>query len=352
MVLLTTTPPILSAIKALPPTSRHDFSLPDTLNLEDPISHDQLIKIARYFRQKPTTDSSPSVDRSKTLNSLLRGTKVYVPPPPKKPEPVSTYLSPTHPPTLYTNKINKPDIKKSPEYLALKARLLAAAETDAYNRMTSSFSSSSFFPPSSRTPASTKPSIFTSSTPTLEALHNKHNPKNDDDNGTDPLTPGLVLNIFLSVLITGFSVYWALRSFRSPEMLVSTVARVWRGKGTGQGVSESVKVLVSLGAAVVVGVAEVMIYAIYLRKVEVARGRERRVKERKVVVGSERVGGGKSREGGEDGGNGERVGEGDKEEEVIWGRGVNGGLRRRVREKWEEKEKDSINMDKQRDKSE
>lgn len=133
-------------------------------------------------------------------------------------------------------------------------------------------------------------------------------------------------------------------------MLVSTVARVWRGKGTGQGVSESVKVLVSLGAAVVVGVAEVMIYAIYLRKVEVARGRERRVKERKVVVGSERVGGGQSREGGEDGGNGERVG--NKEEEVIWGRGVNGGLRRRVREKWEEKEKDSMNMDKQRDKSE
>ncbi|OJZ90692.1 hypothetical protein ASPFODRAFT_123568 [Aspergillus luchuensis CBS 106.47] len=324
MVFLTTTPSILSAIKALPPTSRHDFSLPDTLNLEDPISHDQLIKIARYFRQKPTTDSSSSIDRSKTLNSLLRGTKVYVPPPPKKPEP-------------------------SPEYLALKARLLAAAETDAYNRMTSSFSSSSFFPPSSRTPASTKPSIFTSSTPTLEALHNKHNP-NNDDNETDPLTPGLVLNIFLSVLITGFSVYWALRSFRSPEMLVSTVARVWRGKGTGQGVSESVKVLVSLGAAVVVGVAEVMIYAIYLRKVEVARGRERRVKERKVVVGSERVGGGQSREGGEDGGNGERVG--NKEEEVIWGRGVNGGLRRRVREKWEEKEKDSMNMDKQRDKSE
>ncbi|GAQ39198.1 hypothetical protein AtubIFM56815_007653 [Aspergillus tubingensis] len=320
MVLLTTTPPILSAIEALPPTSRHDFSLPDTLNLEDPISHDQLIKIARYFRQKPTTDSSSSIDRSKTLNSLLRGTKVYVPPPPKKPEP-------------------------SPEYLALKARLLAAAEADAYNRMTSSssFTSSGFFPPSSRT-AATKPSIFTSSTPTLEAIHNKHNPNNDDDNDRDPLTPGLVLNIFLSVLITGFSVYWALRSFRSPEMLVSTVARVWRGKGTGQGVSESVKVLVSLGAAVVVGVAEVMIYAIYLRKVEVARGRERRMKERKVVVGSERVGGG--------GGNGERVG--DKEEEVIWGRGVNGGLRRRVREKWEEKEKDMDKdaSDKKRDKSE
>ncbi|PYH38581.1 TMEM199/VMA12 family protein [Aspergillus neoniger CBS 115656] len=342
MVLLTTTPSILSAIKALPPTSRHDFSLPDTLNLEDPISHDQLIKIARYFRQQDTTTTattSTNIDSSKTLNSLLRGTKVYVPSPPKKPEPVHTY--PQHnPPT-------------SPEYLALKARLLAAAETDAYNRMTSSssFTSSGFFPPSSRTPASTKPSIFTSSTPTLEALHNKHNPNNNDDNDTDPLTPGLVLNVFLSVLITGFSVYWALRSFRSPEMLVSTVARVWRGKGTGQGVSESVKVLVSLGAAVVVGVAEVMIYAIYLRKVEVARGRERRVKERKVVVGSERVGGGESRESGEGGSNGERVGEGDKEE-VIWGRGVNGGLRRRVREKWEEKEKDSMNMDKQRDKSE
>lgn len=126
-------------------------------------------------------------------------------------------------------------------------------------------------------------------------------------------------------------------------MLVSTVAGVWRGKGTGQGMSESVKVLVSLGAAVVVGVAEVMIYAIYLRKVEVARGRERRVKERKVVVGSERVGGGESREGGEGG---------DKEE-VIWGRGVNGGLRRRVREKWEEKEKEmDVDKNMQRDKSE
>ncbi|TPR08117.1 Vesicle coat protein involved in Golgi to plasma membrane transport family protein [Aspergillus niger] len=271
MVLLTTTPPILTAIEALPPTSRHDFSLPDTLKLEDPISHDQLIRIARYFRQTDTSSSTYSIAETKTLNSLLRGTKVYIPPPPKKPEP-------------------------SPEYLALKARLLAAAETDAYNRMTSSstFSSSAFFPPSSRTPAPTKPSIFTSSTPTVEALHNKSNNNNEE---TDPLTPGLVLNIFLSVLITGFSVYWALRSFRSPEMLVSTV--------------------------------------------EVAKGRERRVKERKVVVESERVGG-KVKQGDEDGA--ERVG--GKEEEVIWGRGVNGGLRRRVREKWEEKEK---NVDMQRD---
>ncbi|OJJ72723.1 hypothetical protein ASPBRDRAFT_54529 [Aspergillus brasiliensis CBS 101740] len=306
MVLLTTTPSILAAIEALPPASRDDFSLPDTLNLEDPISHDQLIRIARYFRQSDASNTPANTDRSRTLDSLLRGTKVYVPPPPKKPEP-------------------------TPEYLALKARLLAAAETDAYNRMTSS--SPSLFPPSSRTPGAA-PSIFTSSTPTLEALHNKSN--NNDNEETDPLTPGLVLNIFLSVLITGFSVYWALRSFRSPEILVSTVARVWRGTGTGQGVSESVKVLVSLGAAVAVGVAEVMIYAIYLNKVEVAKGRERRVKERKVVVGSERVGG-KVRDEGEDGV--ERVGDGDKEE-VIWGRGVNGGLRRRVREKWEEKEKD------------
>ena len=105
MVLLTTTPSILSAIEALPPTSRHDISLPDTLNLEDPISHDQLIKIARYFRQKPTTDSSSSIDRSKTLNSLLRGTKVYVPPPPKKPEPVHTYPQHIPPP----NTIHKQD---------------------------------------------------------------------------------------------------------------------------------------------------------------------------------------------------------------------------------------------------
>lgn len=92
--------------------------------------------------------------------------------------------------------------------------------------------------------------------------------------------------------------------------------------------SEPVRVLVSLVAAVVVGVAEVVIYAVYLGKISQARDRERKVKERKVVYESEKVGGGERHEG--------------EKEEEIWGRGVNGGLRRRVRERWEEREKERV----------
>ncbi|PWY73863.1 hypothetical protein BO94DRAFT_438285, partial [Aspergillus sclerotioniger CBS 115572] len=298
MVLLITTPPILSAIEALPTSSRNDLDLPEALDLNDPISHAQIIQIARYFRAQTPADTT----RGRSLDALLRGTKVYIPPPPKKPEP-------------------------SPEYLALKARLLAAAETDAYNRMTSS----TLTPFTTSRSAPAPNSIFTSSTPTVSALHDKTNNLSDKREDEDPLTPSLVLNIFLSVLITGFSVYWALSSFRTPELLIETVAGVWGGggRGGGKGVSEAVKVLVSLGSALGVGVAEVMIYAIYLRKIELARGKERRMKERKVVVESEKVGGTKGDTGGDS------VDGGDKEE--IWGRGVNGGLRRRVREKWEEK---------------
>lgn len=100
--------------------------------------------------------------------------------------------------------------------------------------------------------------------------------------------------------------------------------------------SEPVRVLASLAVAGGVGVAEVVIYAIYLGKVERAREREGRLRERKVVVGTEEVRGRKMKDGGD--------GDATAETEEIWGRGVNGGLRRRVREKWEEgREKDEAN---------
>ncbi|GFF45444.1 hypothetical protein IFM46972_07794 [Aspergillus udagawae] len=307
MVLLVTTTHIISALEAVPPSSRKELDLPDSLSINSPISHEQVISLSHFFRNGANgTSPDPKPDRS--LNSLLRGTKVYVPPPPTKPEP-------------------------SPEYLALKARLLAAAEADAYNRMTATT-----FAPS--VPGRSGPSpIFSSSTPTLSALHDSKAPAGDTET-TDPLTPSLVLNIFLSVLITGFSVYWALTSFHTPDILVSSVSSLWRGQPPSEqsanrvsgGASEPVRVLVSLFAALMVGVAEVLIYAIYLQKVDQARARERRIKERKEVVESDVVGGraGKTDK--------EGIQKIDGEQETIWGRGANGGVRRRVREKWEEKE--------------
>ncbi|KAL4819324.1 endoplasmic reticulum-based factor for assembly of V-ATPase-domain-containing protein [Aspergillus spinulosporus] len=312
MVNLITTSPILSALEAIPPSTREDLNLPfpESLAMGKPISHDQIIRISRYFKEPRSSDNpdgygGAKVDRS--LDALLRGTKLYIPPPPPKPEP-------------------------SPEYLALKARLLAAAEADAYTRMLS--------PPT----ALNKDPLFDTTNSRLAALHNAHkDPSAEDPTYRDPLTPSLVLNIFLSVIITGFSVYWALTSFTTPEILVSRISSTWSphtisGQGSGGlGASEPVRVLLSLFAALGVGVAEVLIYAIYLGKIEVAREKEGRRKEKKVVIGSEVVGGrGRDKRGTE----GTEIKLNGEDKEIIWGRGPNGGLRRRVREKWEETTRD------------
>ncbi|KAL4785929.1 endoplasmic reticulum-based factor for assembly of V-ATPase-domain-containing protein [Aspergillus varians] len=317
MVRLVTTTPIVSALEAIPPSLREDLKLPESLQLGNPISHDEVIRISRHFHE--ATHSPENADRS--LDSLLRGTKLYIPPPPPKPEP-------------------------SPEYLAQKARLLAAVESDAYKRMLSAPS-----PSNPRNPSS--PALFASSTSKVAALH-QPDPSLEDPNYTDPLTPSLVLNIFLSVLITGFSVYWALTSFQTPEILVETISSTWsysspasgsgssssRGRSGGAGASEPVRVLVSLFAALGVGVAEVVIYAIYLGKIEQARDKEGRVKEKKEIIGGDEVGGNTKRDRNRDQhlpvGTGEMTTAEENEKEVIWGRGPNGGLRRRVREKWEE----------------
>ncbi|KAL4751600.1 hypothetical protein BDW72DRAFT_202974 [Aspergillus terricola var. indicus] len=287
MVNLTTTSPILSALEAIPPSTREDLNLPvpESLALGKPISHDQIIRISRYFKKTHSSDIPDGDGRT-----------------------------------------------SSPEYLALKARLLAAAEADAYTRMLS--------PP---TALNTDP-LFDSTNSRLAALHDIHKDSSaEDPTYRDPLTPSLVLNIFLSVIITGFSVYWALTSFSTPEILVLKISSTWSpptisGQGSsGLGASEPVRVLLSLFAALGVGVAEVLIYAIYLGKIEVAREKEGRRKEKKVVIGSDNVGG---RSGDQQITEGTEIKFNGEDKEVIWGRGPNGGLRRRVREKWEETTRD------------
>jgi hypothetical protein len=92
MVLLTTTDRILAAFEAIPPSRHEELDLPTTLEVQGPIAHEQLIRLARYLQ----TDPEYNVSHTPTvLSSLLRGTKVYVPPPPKKPEPVRLYTTPS-----------------------------------------------------------------------------------------------------------------------------------------------------------------------------------------------------------------------------------------------------------------
>jgi TMEM199 family protein len=96
MVLLIVTPTILSALDHLPEAHCQRLELPN-ISCGAPIAHDQVIRLARYFTDRSgATSNTPTRPRDGdalkplyTLNSLLRGTKLYVPPPPPKPEPVS-----------------------------------------------------------------------------------------------------------------------------------------------------------------------------------------------------------------------------------------------------------------------
>ncbi|KAK4871278.1 hypothetical protein LT330_000515 [Penicillium expansum] len=261
MVLLLTTDRILAAFEAIPASRHEELDLPTTLEAQGPIAHEQLIRLARYLQTDPEYKERASHTPT-VLSSLLRGTKVYVPPPPKKPEP-------------------------SAEYLASKARLLAATEQESYNRLLNP----NYQPNADHADPYTSP--YTS----------------DGRIEEDTLTISLVSSIFISVLVTGFSVYAALTRFPTPQILSS----------------EAIKVLLGLFAALSVAVAESFLYWTYLGKVDRARVKEKRVREKKVVIGAV---------GEEDQGVDEGVEIGAEKEE-IWGKGVNGGVRRRVREKWE-----------------
>lgn len=123
----------------------------------------------------------------------------------------------------------------------------------------------------------------------------------------DDISPSLVLNVLLSVVMCAGVAFH--------------LTRWW--------VNDGVRVLVSLGTGLVVGVAEVTVYAAYLRKVDESRRKERRLKEKKEVIGEY-----KGPDNAVDAGGSTEVASSEGEKTEIWGRGVNGGVRRRVREKW------------------
>ncbi|ETI25109.1 hypothetical protein G647_04481 [Cladophialophora carrionii CBS 160.54] len=253
MVLLQTTPRILSAISSLSSTdisalTNDETSLPTTC--EQPIEHKTLIALSRRL-------SKPQGQRSSTLDILLRGTHVYIPPAPPKPQP-------------------------SAEYIALMDRLRKEQEQREYAGLVSKREAAGL----------------------------------TSDNEKDDISPSLVLNILLSIVLCAMAVFH--------------LTRWWSNDG--------VRVLLSLATGIVVGVAEVVVYMAYLRKVAVSKQKERSKTERKTLIGEYR---------------GEQMltdahgravsidAATMMEKEEIWGRGINGGMRRRVREKWEKEQKNA-----------
>jgi hypothetical protein len=158
----------------------------------------------------------------------------------------------------------------------------------------------------------------------------------------------VVINIFLSIILTGFSVFWALRNFRTPDFFtlssVSPSASSGSGEEKGSGgypgnpspSKDALFVLISIAVGIVVGIAEVVVYVGYLRRVKEAKRRERTKKERKEIISSNHLSESHRGDEGEDGNEEEQPEQKqDQDKEEIWGKGTNGGLRRRVREKWE-----------------
>lgn len=96
MVLLTMTASIVEVLKQLddksaaeqipqPPSKDEDSSASKKPSLADPaigkpITHGQIIDIWKKYKDEQKSDCS--------LENLLRGATIYVPPPPPKPEPV------------------------------------------------------------------------------------------------------------------------------------------------------------------------------------------------------------------------------------------------------------------------
>lgn len=212
---------------------------------------------------------------------------------------------------MYRNNTLTNPLLQSPEYLASKARLLAAEEKAAYQRL-----------------------LHPSYIPNPNDA-DRHTATSDESITEDTLTPSLVFNIFISVLVTGFSTYWALTKFTMPNVLARMFSSVTgprtdifsEEQATG-GASAAVKVLLSLFAALTVAVAESFLYVAYVEKIERARVQEKKFKERKTLVGEIQDSG--------------QVGNPEEHEEIeIWGKGVNGGVRRRVREKYEKEKEQS-----------
>lgn len=234
MVLLTTTPQILSALASLPTSSLSALASHIPQDTSSPIEHTTLIRLAQLSQT--------------SLNALLRGTEPYTSPPKPRPQPTASYL-------------------------ALKARLLAQEEQREYAAM----------------------------------VNKSQGIDHEVEHAEDNIPVSLPFNILVSVLCCGGAVFY--------------MTRYWNNAG--------LRVLLALGVGVVVGVAEVVVYSGYLRKVKEARREERAKVERREVV---LVGGGEEKAVRD-----LRV-RGKREKEEIWGRGVNGGMRRRVRENWEKEQ--------------
>lgn len=254
MVLLTMTPAVVRALEAAKERAPKAFeglerpSEPALAAAEagNPISHSQLIDLSKLLKEhtykaataehedtKPDEYKENSDDDETplpvTLDALLRGSRVYVPPPPPKKEP-------------------------TPEYTRLMARLRAEEEARAYERMTNP------------NPLAT-PESFAQRFPNAPRFTVGANvPTSEEEElSYDEVHRQIILiiNVIVSIVACAVFVWVAARHWSVPKRLG-----------------------LSMGSSGAVAIAEVVVYSGYVRKVTEAKRKERKKPEIKEIVES------------------------------------------------------------------
>ncbi len=233
MVWLTMTPAIVAATKKYQAFAPVDVlealgSEPSLLDPEvgKPVSHGQLIDISSYLRDVAI---NTEVDGAGLyhLNDLLRGSRIYTAPPKPKPQQTS-------------------------EYKELMARLRGEEEMRAYARMLS---------PETHRQQISKP--FSIPRPTASAFSTSYAKEEEDDmtyaDVNRQLT--LIINVLVSIVCCSVAIWLVSSHWSVPKRLALSMS------GSG-----------------VVAVAEVVIYAGYIRRLKEAKNEENLKKEIKTVT--------------------------------------------------------------------
>ncbi|KAF5567977.1 vacuolar er assembly vma12 [Fusarium napiforme] len=240
MVLLTMTSSILEALSIVeasetPQIEDHDETEEqesqqptqeptlDDPKLGNPISHGQIVDLWKQLKAQGNSNF--------TLEQLLRGASVYIPPPLPKPEP-------------------------SPEYKALMARLRREEEARSYERMIN--------PPLQH---ETFKDHFPSITASFAAANRPTSASDlgDDDMAMEEVHKQVTLIINFLVSIAGVAgTLWV-------------TARWW---------SLPARMFLTMGGSILVAIAEVVVYNAYIWKMDQGRKKHGKVKEVREVVES------------------------------------------------------------------
>ncbi|KAJ4019232.1 hypothetical protein NW766_002938 [Fusarium irregulare] len=195
----------------------------DDPKIGEPISHGQIVDLWKRSKAQDNTNY--------TLEQLLRGASVYIPPPPPKPEP-------------------------SPEYKALMARLRRDEEARSYQRMINPTPQQETF--KDRFPSS------------AAAFAEVNRPTTAADLGDDEIAMEevhkqvtLIINFLVSIAGVAGTLWVTARWWSLPSRLFLT-----------------------MGGSILVGIAEVVVYNAYMWKMEEGRKKHGKVKEVKQVVES------------------------------------------------------------------